>query len=382
MAPDSEISSGDPVEAEEVDAPYKADPRLCLVLTVELDIAASPHIHSLDQTVHDDATKVVTETIGAIHMGDLKVERVDSNEKLDFDAVHSMEISQSWFTHPVVVQFVYTPNETKLFGRVTVCLQDYDGVSGLHTVFSVLEYFEHKDSGASPETYLTKPDFKASNIEVDFDPDKMGAHENMLQSLETNKGDGTRLPVGPLRVEQEDSLKPRIWKRFSSTKTTFKDFIRVSSECQKRLELPYVAYTVNYAPSVCLGRVPAIKDTLDREKRFDGVFTPKGAPLPMNLDHAAGLSYMLFWNNYGKHNPNISARVTAAVWNWTGLSKCFTPMMWAIEINGKPFFVSSFSSGDWPAVEDLVTSVDGGIPLTECPQPIPLHSRVVYQFNK
>jgi hypothetical protein len=281
-----------------------------------------------------------------------------------------MEIPQSWLSYPVVVQFVYTPDKTRVFGRVTVCLRDYDGVSGLHTVFNVVEYFEHKDSGASPEMYLTQPGFATANLEVAFDPARQGAHEEMLQTTaETSKNDGTKLPVGPLRVQLEDSLQPRVWKRFSSTQSSFKEFIRVSTECQQCLELPYVAYTVNYAPEVCLGRVTNIHDTLDHQKRLNGIFTPKGPPLPMDLDHAAGLSYMLFWNNYGRHNPNMACQVTSAVWNWTGLPKCFTPLMWAIEIQGKSFFVSSISSGDWSTVKDLVSSIDKGVHLAECQQP-------------
>jgi hypothetical protein len=316
---------------------------------------------------------VVSETIGLFRPGDLKVERFESTTELEFDSVHSMETPKSWFAHPVVVQFVYSPNKNKVFGRATVCLQYNDGVSGFHTIFNVMEYFEHMDSGASPEIYLTKPGFRNANPAVSFDPAKMDAHVKMLESTAEPviKNDDDRLPVGISRAKLEDSLEPRVWKRFSATTTTFKDCVRVSTECQKRLELPYVVYTVNYAPSVCLGRVQSIADTLDRQKRADGIFTPQGASLPMNVAHAEGLSYMFFWNNYGKkkHNPNISSRVTAAVWNWTGVPKCFTPLMWATQIHDKTFFVLSISSGDFLAVKDLVSSMDGGRNLTECPPP-------------
>jgi hypothetical protein len=240
----------------------------------------------------------------------------------------------------------------------------------LHTIFNIMEYLEHKDGEAPPETYLTKPFFKTANPQVVFDPAKMDAHVEMLQkTAETSKNDGTKLPVGPLRGQLEDNLQPRVWTRFSNSQTSFKDFVRISTECQKRLELPEIAYTVNYAPDLCLGRLPTITDTLNHQKRVDGIFTPKGPPMPMDVEHAKAVSYMLFWNNYGVHNPNITSTVTAAAWNWTGLAKCFPITMWAATIQGKAFFVTSISSMDAPAVEDLVSSIDGGLHLKECPQP-------------
>eukprot|EP00959_Pyramimonas_sp_CCMP1952_P154624 3234848-Pyramimonas_sp.AAC.1 len=224
---------------------------------------------------------------------------------------------------------MYSPDKERVFGRVTVNLVYCDGVSGLHTIFNVMEYFEHKDSGASTKTYLSKPGFKTANPQYVFDPAKMDAHVEMLQTTaETSKNDGTKLPVGPPRVKLEDSLHPRVWTRFANTQINFKDFVRITTECQKRLELPYIAYTVNYAPNISLGRLPTIADTLQHQKRVDGIFTPKGPPLPMSVDHAAGLSYLLFWNNYGVFNPNITSTVTACVWNWTGLPKSFTPVHW------------------------------------------------------
>jgi hypothetical protein len=353
-----------------METPYQADPRLCLVLTAEFDISDQPQLHLLDQAAHDDAAEVVVESIGLFKPGDLKVERVESDEELDFDTAHSMPTPESWFMHPVVVQFMYTPDKTRVFGRVTVSLLHYDGVSGFHTIFNIMEYLEHKDDDASPEAYLSKPFFKTANALVVFDPAKMDAHVEMLQkTAETSKNDGTKLPVGPPRARLEDSLQPRVWTRFSNSQTNFKDFVRISTECQQRLELPYIAYTVNYAPEVCLGRLPTISDTLNHQKRADGIFTPNGPPMPMNIDHAEAVSYMIFWNNYGVHNPNITSKVTAAAWNWTGLPKCFTPLMWAATIQGKSFFVTSISSGDASAVEDLVSSIDGGLHLKECPQP-------------
>jgi len=126
----------------------------------------------------------------------------------------------------------------------------------------------------------------------------MGAHVEMLQkTAETSKNGGAELPVGPPRAQLEDSNAPRGRTRFADSQTNFKDFVRISTECQKRLELPEIAYTVNYSPKVCLGRLPTIANTLDHQKRADGLFTPTGPPMPMNVEHADALLYSLFWNS-------------------------------------------------------------------------------------
>ena len=81
---------------------------------------------------------------------DLKVERVQFAEELDFDAAHSMPTPESWFKYPVVVQFMYSPDKAKVFSRVTISLLHYNGVSGFHTIFNVTDCLEHKDGDAPP----------------------------------------------------------------------------------------------------------------------------------------------------------------------------------------------------------------------------------------
>jgi hypothetical protein len=145
---------------------------------------------------------------------------------------------------------------------------------------------------------LSKPFFETAIPESVFDPSKIGAHVEMLQkTAETSKNDGATLSVGPPRVQLEDNLVHRVWMRFADSQTNFKDFVRISTECQKRLELPEIAYTVNYSPKVCLGRLPTIANTLDHQKRADGLYTPTGPPMPMNVEHADALLYSLFWNS-------------------------------------------------------------------------------------
>jgi hypothetical protein len=157
--------------------------------------------------------------------------------------------------------------------------------------------------------------------------------------------------------------------RFASKDVSFKQFMKVISDCQGRLDLPYIVYTVNYAPHVLLGRTTDVKDTLDLQKRVDGVYTPIGQFMPMTQDHVRQLSYALLWNNYGKHNPNLISQVTSVVWDWTGLLKSFPAIAFAIGVQGNTFYMTSFSERDWRVCEDLLSQVDGGKLFRACPMP-------------
>jgi len=341
----------------------------CLTLTVEFETdETTQHVHHCDQADHDAAAAVVSRTIDLVKEGDLKVVRVDEESTLDFDDVNSREVPAEWFSVPMLIQFFY--DKTKVFARVLTHLTEYDGVAALHTLFNVMEQLEHINCDQAPESYLTKPAFKTSNLEHVFDPAKLDAHIEFLEkSAASVVDDGTKLPACPSRADLEDSLQPRIWKRFASKDVKFKQFTQFVSDCQARLDLPYIAYTVNYAPSATLGRTTNILDTLDKQKRVDGIFVPKGPIMPMNLEHVRQLSYALFWNNYGRHNPNISSKVKSVVWDWAGFLKSFAGFAFAIEVHGQPFYVTSFPERDWKVCAEAFGQVDGGVPLRDCPMP-------------
>jgi hypothetical protein len=70
----------------------------------------------------------------------------------------------------------------------------------------------------------------------------------------------------------------------------------------------------------------------------------------MNALHVGTLYNTLFFNNYGRHNPNISGRITDLVWNWCGMYSSFTLFAFAAEIQGKKFFAFSAPPADFEAV--------------------------------
>lgn len=352
---------------------YSPDTKLCLVHTVELKVHGT-----LDVTEQDlpKAIQAISQTVGAVAEHDWALENV-TLPSANFNLVNAMPISPTWFSRPLVIQIVQSEKVDSLFLRSTTCLTNYDGVTALHTVFNVAEYLEHGKS-KRPEEYLTLPAFKTANERVDFDETKMAAHVDNVSkqqaifqhwTWEDVLADG--LPPGPVRSCFEEQLQPREWRRFAQSQSSFKDFVAVASDIQERLKLTNVAVTVNFSPSVALAEVTTMQDVLDRQKRIEGIFTPVGAPLPMNLSHAEGLSYMLFWNNYGRHDPNLEIlEVKGVSWNWTGLCKCFTPVLICTMVNGKNYFITSLAEPDHQKCKDLLAKIEGEMVFEECSQPL------------
>jgi len=62
-----------------------------------------------------------------------------------------------------------------------------------------------------------------------------------------------------------------------------------------------------------------------------------GAPPPMGQTLATVMGNLVFFNNYGKHDPNISAEVTDFIWDWVGLVVDMPPATVVIQIKGKLF---------------------------------------------
>mmetsp|Transcript_36428 Transcript_36428/g.93062 ORF Transcript_36428/g.93062 Transcript_36428/m.93062 type:complete len:434 (-) Transcript_36428:31-1332(-) len=360
---------------------YNANPETCLRLTFELDLEGTESpLRAVDEEALAEASRVVCKTIGTVKEGDLVVEMKQAPECDSFSAAHSGAISPSYWVKPVTVELLLPEDETKVFVRTTTNLEAYDGVGAMHAAFNVIEYLEKCGKGGkigqNAEEYLSAPLFKSANKAPEFDPKKMEQHEKRLEAyaavFDAAKGDTDgALPVGPPRAATEDGLKPRVYTRVSEAKTPFKDFVGIAAAMQKRLGFENTFYTVNFSPQVCLGVLPEIAETLDHQKRQAGIFTPKGAPLPMNVGHAEMLSYGTFWNNYGRHEPKFCAKVKGFVWNWTGLPKCFAPTFWCATVQGRSFFMLSLSERDQRACQDLFDKIEGDKqPFAECKQPV------------
>ncbi|CAJ1336437.1 unnamed protein product [Effrenium voratum] len=357
------------------EAIYTPEPERCLVLTIELDVSRAPSVLLCTADTLRKAAEAVSKTVGTVSPGALAVELVKLPDA-DFNSVHSLEVSFTWETVPVVVQCVPSESSGVMFFKVATCLSQYDGVAALHTVFNLAEYLEHTASGKEPE--FSQPAFKVANRKEEFDEKKMTAHLEHLESLQRaaeectfDKAMQAGLPPHSGRARLEEQLPPRVVRRVSSSATSFREFICIMSEAKARLNLSHVATPVNYSPQLALSRLPGFSEALDREKRVNGVFCPIGPPLPMNLAHAKELSYMFLFNNYGKHNPNLSLlQVKGAAWNWTGLCKCFAPVAWCATIQGKFFYLTSFAEPDQRQCHELLARIQGDAqPVTECGQP-------------
>eukprot|EP00285_Hemiselmis_virescens_P012599 CAMPEP_0173390838 /NCGR_PEP_ID=MMETSP1356-20130122/16330_1 /TAXON_ID=77927 ORGANISM="Hemiselmis virescens, Strain PCC157" /NCGR_SAMPLE_ID=MMETSP1356 /ASSEMBLY_ACC=CAM_ASM_000847 /LENGTH=345 /DNA_ID=CAMNT_0014348321 /DNA_START=158 /DNA_END=1195 /DNA_ORIENTATION=+ len=343
---------------------------------MELDLGTQSPLRDVDQASLTDAENIVCKTIGTVKEGDLKVE-THQLPGADFSSAHSASETSSWWDKPLVVQLFFSADQTKVFVRTMLSLEVVDGVGALHATFNVVEYLENRGKGLKPEEYLSVPRFKSANKPIGFDPEKMAAHEKRLEGYSASfdasrKEANGKLPVGPPRCSDEEHLKPRVWTRWSDVTTPFKEFMGIAAEVQKRLEFEYIFYTVNYSPGVGMGVLPGVMDTLDHQKRTEGVFTPVGPPLPMNTAHAENLSYGMLWNNYGRHEPKFSAQVKGLVWNWTGMPKSFVPSFHCATIQGKSFVSSTFAEQDQRACAELLDKIGGRREVfTECPRPLP-----------
>ncbi|KAL9139710.1 putative tandem protein 16 [Amphidinium carterae] len=361
------------LNAESLPPAYEPSVKHCPVLTVELDVSRAPALAQVGEEAFQKAAETITGKVGAVKRGDLVVETVVLPE-VDFNIVHSMEVSQTWSRVPMVVQCVLG-SFRGLFLKVTTCLVNYDGVTALHTLFNVAELLEQDFCGK--KVNLSVPAFKFANRRVDFDEKKMAAHQEHLARLRSEDcacDERTLehgLPPRPSRAGFEEQLPPRVYTRISNSMTLHRQALGIMSEVMERLKLSHVATTVNYSPEGALSRLTCIMDVVDREKRLNGVFTPIRHPPPMGVSHAEQLSYMFFVNNYGKHNPNLSLlEVKGVSWNWTGFTRCFTPFLWFATIQGRLFYLTSFAEPDQRKCHDILVKIQGYQQhLIECAQP-------------
>ena len=77
----------------------------------------------------------------------------------------------------------------------------------------------------------------------------------------------------------------------------------------------------NMSPMAAPCFVPRARDMLDTDKRYAGIFMPRGFPPTGAL--WTGMSHLhidsLFMNNYGTHCMSFKAKLTAFAWDWTNM---------------------------------------------------------------
>lgn len=334
---------------ESGDHAYKAEDNFLriLALTTEFDFAKAPNVLNHSQLSHDEALNSATKFTHIIKDGDAKVIRKDVSGSLTFDEVHNMDFPRELFTCPVTILFYYLENTSKCFCHIRSDLSRYDGLSCLHTAFCILEYLEHSDNGiVSPESYMTSAArFKGHNPKPLMSHQIIGFIRHGLVLLYYGVIGlflkyvcrSSWVPLGPMMASYEFKVKPRVWKRWSDVKLPFREVLAVLTALKTSLQLPEISYTVNYAPFIALGYVRSFEDTKDVKKRVANISVPLGPPLLMNDFHTIMISTSIFYNNYGRFDPNISGEVKDFVWNWVGVCDAFQALVIAITIKNKLF---------------------------------------------
>ena len=81
---------------------------------------------------------------------------------------------------------------------------------------------------------------------------------------------------------------------------------------KETLGFSHYAITVNYSPKVALSLVRSAAEIKSRDARLGGLTLPPagvGPPPPMDAAHSFMVFNCIFYNNYGRHDPQISGKV-------------------------------------------------------------------------
>jgi hypothetical protein len=310
---------------------------------------------------HARAAKAIVEgSVSTLQPGSLAVIRLvlKDDAPFDFDSVHHLPLPFEMDTTPVVVEMVYKKSQDRCFARIKTDLSRYDGVTAFCAGQNVLEFLEHGSADAMSIYPFTPPkrgvELPLSNYVAFFKQ-----LTRVLWAIGWNllnprywRGHWVR---GPLQGRLESTLPPRPWLRYSQVPdtTSFKDFLQQLDETKRYLGLPLYATTLNSSPYAFLTLVSSKEQLFTKQARYNNIFGPPAgyaSPPPMNALHVGTLYNTLFFNNYGRHNPNISGRITDLVWNWCGMYSSFTLFAFAAEIQGKKFFAFSAPPADFEAV--------------------------------
>lgn len=164
--------------------------------------------------------------------------------------------------------------------------------------------------------------------------------------------------VGPMVNSNE--IRPRYWIRYSDVQMKYSKLLDLCEQIKHKLGLPFVSYTINFAPNVSLGFLPNFQLTKSNKSRINGLSLPLGPPAPMNAQHVALTSTGMFLNNYGKFNPNITGQPLGFLWNWVGFASNFSSSMMAISIKNKLFveFTLPVAHAKHNNILELLKSVD------------------------
>ena len=280
---------------------------------------------------------------------------VSSEFDFTFNNVHNnVSLPVEVESHPIVVQVIYQQgNRNKCFLQVKTDLDHFDGVSATHTGFQVLEYMEHGNIDAVSTYHLgtiangAEPGTNFKNFFAQISRVMKASAKSMFSSKK--KG---IFKQGINRNANEDEFfkqgleKPegswRVCNRFNSIPpdVKYKDLVKSIDTAKKATGQKYYAVTCNFAPKVALALVPTLDVVNNKKERLKCIaLPPVGAGPAPDMEPATStmLYNTFFWNNYGRHNPNISGKIVDFLWDWTGFLQTFVPLSFVVQIQGKLF---------------------------------------------
>lgn len=314
-----------------------------LALIIELDYAVPRAVDEYQQ-----ALKAVIEYTNLHKFDHVKVNIHYIDNLTKFNDIHDKPHPIEFLTtHPVVIEYFYCLESKKCFIKSQINLCYYDGLSVTHTSLCILEYLEHSNNGSvPPDQYMTKPSrFKQHNSPSDISTFTLIINFlTLLLSLifyifkgliEKYLYGSTSEAVGPLIYFNDNN--PRYYMRYSNIKTPFSKLLDIMQELKTKLKLPTIAYTINFSPNVSIGFLPDFTSMKSQQKRIAAMSVPIGHPAPMDAMHVALLSTSIFYNNYGRFDPNISGNAIGFLWNWIGLEPNFCGFIIVCSIKKKLF---------------------------------------------
>jgi len=369
-----------------VPKPYKMPIEKILQFGIMVESAAkmTPHKDRLANVV--DALTSGSKTV--VKKSDLLVlsHTVGKNHPFSFAALHNdLPLPDSVATVPMVVEVVFKEGvKDMLFVRIKNDLDCYDGVTATHTSFQVLEFMESGSiDKVSPFPYTgTNGGADGHNSPGRFLRFFMQLARIFLAVVCTmfspSYWRGAWMP-GPLQSTIEASTKgTRVCRRYKNIpeSVTFREILSVMDAIKTMLKLKFYAVTVNFSPTVALALVPTLEALKSREARLGCLTLPPagtGPPPPMDAAHSGALFNCLFYNNYGRHNPNFSGKVTDFLWDWMGIYDTFLTFTHVVEVQGKKFVRWCAHPDEWKKIE--ATGLLSKLGPAEAFTPVPFYSK-------
>jgi hypothetical protein len=273
----------------------------------------------------------------------------------------------------MVVEVIYQAgNPKRAFVRVKNDLDFYDGVTAMHMGFQLLEFMEHGDpSKLSPFPFTgTNGDPNVGNFLNFFSQlgrVAFGAVSNLLTPAWWR---GAEWVAGPLQCMSAQSGRVSMWYNSVPDGTAHRKLLAAMDQVRTTLGLTHYSVTMNYSPSVRLALVPSLQALGNKDERLAyAALPPKGTgpPPPMDNAHVWMLANTLFFNNYGRHKVDISAKITNVMWDWQGMLESFPCFFFSIQVNGRLFWRACMPSAQWAQVSNHMSVFGEGSQFKQIP---------------